>query len=216
MVKWDTAATTNTDIIKEWWTNYPSANVGIATGPSGLLVVDVDPKNGGDETLQSLIIENGVKWTYTYTVKTGSGGWHFYFTNTDKLGNSTGKLGNGIDTRGIGGYVIAPPSNHASGGRYAIIGATDTPRAPPEFITKQLLADKFQPKGAVPKEIIGGGRNATLASMAGTMHRRGFVKTAISAALHEQNFMACKPPLRESEVDQIIESVTRYPVILNT
>jgi hypothetical protein len=115
MKAWQDRATTDTDIIATWWTANPSANVCIATGrASGILVLDVDDKDdaGGSATLAALEREHG-DLPLTYTVGTGSGGVHHYFTYDGidfHLGNSAGKLGPGLDTRGEGGQVVAPPS----------------------------------------------------------------------------------------------------------
>lgn len=93
------------------WDRYPHANVGIATGErSGIFVVDVDPKNGGMEALAEL---EGIHGPIPddCQVTTGSNGWHFYFQMPDfHVGNSSGRLPAGIDIRGTGGQVVAPPS----------------------------------------------------------------------------------------------------------
>ena len=101
--------------IREWWRLYPTANIGIATG-KGLLVIDIDPKNGGSlEAINAL-----VPLPATATVHTGGGGLHLYFSYDPGLTirNSASKLAPGIDVRGENGYVVAPPSIHASGNRY--------------------------------------------------------------------------------------------------
>jgi Bifunctional DNA primase/polymerase, N-terminal len=101
----------------EWWRRWPTANIGIPTGPaSGLLVVDLD----GAEGLASwarLEAEHG--WVDTLTVLTGRGR-HLWFTWPEgcELGNSSGLLGPHVDTRGIGGYIVAPPSLHPNGQLY--------------------------------------------------------------------------------------------------
>lgn len=81
-----------------------AANAATATG-SGLLVVDVDIAKGGFATFEAL-----GPWPETFTVETASGGRHYYFRTAKRLGNSVGKLGPGVDTRGEGGYVVAPGS----------------------------------------------------------------------------------------------------------
>lgn len=105
--------------IKESWERWPDANLGIATGAvSGIVVLDVDPRHGGDDTLETLQIEHG-KLPDTPTVLTGGGGFHFYFRHPGGVvSNSASQVGQGIDVRGEGGYVIAPPSIHESGNRY--------------------------------------------------------------------------------------------------
>jgi hypothetical protein len=101
------------DQVRNWWAQWPDANVAIATG-SGLVVLDVDPYKGGLHSL-SILLGGGFEWP-TATVRTGSGGLHFYFTVDQSVRNATGFQGLlGIDVRGDGGYVVAPPSNHLKG-----------------------------------------------------------------------------------------------------
>jgi Bifunctional DNA primase/polymerase, N-terminal/AAA domain/Primase C terminal 1 (PriCT-1) len=106
-------ATRSPERIREWWRRYPFANVGIATG-RGLLVIDIDPRHGG--SLEAF--KASIALPKTATVQTGGGGWHLYFAYTRsqyEVRNSVGKLADGIDIRGEGGYVVAPPSNHLEG-----------------------------------------------------------------------------------------------------
>lgn len=113
-----TNATTDLKQVAAWWRWWPDANVGVVTGAaSGLLVVDVDGPEG-EATLLALQARHGAL-PATRWVRTGSGGWHAYFRHPGgRLGNSAGRLGPKLDTRGDGGYVVAPPSRHASGGLY--------------------------------------------------------------------------------------------------
>lgn len=112
-------ATTSPGQVRQWWRRWPGANVGIRTGAqSRLVVLDVDPDHGGVEALRSLIAQHG-RLPPGLRARTGSGGWHLYFAHPgDSIPNSAGRLGPGLDVRGDGGYVIAPPSNHRSGGAY--------------------------------------------------------------------------------------------------
>ena len=112
-------ATTTPDIIKDWWAKWPRANIGICTGrQSNLLVLDVDPRNGGDETLKQLIAQYG-KLPETPLCATGGGGWHYYFQHPGaiQLGGKDSRYP-GLDVKGNGGYVAAPRSGHYSGGVY--------------------------------------------------------------------------------------------------
>jgi hypothetical protein len=105
-------ATTDESRIRAWWRAWPLAMIGMPTGSrSGQVVLDVDVKSGvnGFDTLRRngwIIPSDAVE------VKTPSGGSHFYFSvvTGEKIGNSAGKLGPGLDIRGEGGYVILPPS----------------------------------------------------------------------------------------------------------
>lgn len=111
-------ATRDVEIIAEWWTRWPDAGVGIATGaPSGVFAVDVDG-NEGEATLRGLASEHG-RLPTTVTARTRRG-WHLSFSLGElDVRNSAGKVGAGLDVRGTGGYVVAPPSPHPDGGAYA-------------------------------------------------------------------------------------------------
>lgn len=115
-------ATTDPDQIKTWWTKWPTANIGIACGPSGLVVIDSDAKNGqpGLESWRDITEGLGPEIAETPTVETPGPGLQMYYgRNGHVVSNSAGKLGPGIDVRSEGGYVIAPPSVHPNGGIYS-------------------------------------------------------------------------------------------------
>lgn len=114
-------ATTDEKQILDWWSKWPSANVGIATG-QGLLVIDIDVAAGGTESMARLVEEHG-RLPPTPVVQTGGGGWHYLLRAEDGLRNSQGKLGRGVDVRADGGYVVAAPSLHASGATYSWVKA---------------------------------------------------------------------------------------------
>lgn len=108
--------------ITEWFTRVPTANVGIATGePSGIVALDVDPRNGGDDLLADLERKHG-KLPDTALQLTGGGGYHYIFRHTGARLKSPGR---GIDVKGTGGYIVAEPSIHVSGGHYAWEGSAD-------------------------------------------------------------------------------------------
>jgi putative DNA primase/helicase len=108
--------TTDKAKIREWWDEWPNANIGIATGLSGLFVVDIDPRNGGMETYRNLTQEYGPPAS-DLIVFTGGGGIHRYFAKPP-IPVLRSKEGNGIDLKCDGGYVVAPPSKHVSGKFY--------------------------------------------------------------------------------------------------
>jgi hypothetical protein len=122
-------ATTDPVIVAAWWKKHPWANIAIATGvKSGrLMVVDLDskPEKGidGEETWRQLASDV----PDTIEVLTGGGGRHIYFTypNEVELKSGTNVLGDGVDLRADGGYVLAPPSLHASGRRYEWEASSD-------------------------------------------------------------------------------------------
>jgi putative DNA primase/helicase len=107
---WD--ATTETQVVRQWWQRWPSANVGVPTGKkSGVVVLDVDVDDGGLESLAKLeyAVAPAPK---TARARTGGGGIHIFFRypRGTEIRNSAGLLGPGLDVRGEGGYVVVPPS----------------------------------------------------------------------------------------------------------
>ena len=115
---WQVKATTNQDTIRTWWKRWPTANVCIATGSvSGLVVLDVDPRHDGERSLKFLEDSaNGLP--ETPIARTGGGGLHYFFRHPgERFQNRVGILP-GIDIRGDGGFVVAPPSIHVSGEAY--------------------------------------------------------------------------------------------------
>ena len=115
-------ATTDLQTIRTWWGSWPRANIAIRTGqPAGLVVLDIDPDHGGQTTLDRIVDEHG-PLPPARMIRTGSGGLHLYFAHPGHpVPNDAGRrLGPGIDIRGDGGYVIAPPSRHRSGDRYRL------------------------------------------------------------------------------------------------
>ena len=119
-------ATTDVLAIEQLFDRQPDANIGIATGAlNGLVVLDIDPDHGGEQSLRALLEQYG-PLSPTLCVATGGGGRHLYFRHPGgTVRNSAGRLGAGLDIRGDGGYVVAPPSIHESGHRYRWISGVD-------------------------------------------------------------------------------------------
>jgi hypothetical protein len=107
-------ATCNRARILAWWTRHPQANIGLATGHA-FDVLDVDGPNGA-QTIRTLAATHGLQ-SWGPVVRTGGGGWHYYLAPTG-LGNVHPQGLAHVDWRGRGGYVVAPPSRHASGHPY--------------------------------------------------------------------------------------------------
>jgi hypothetical protein len=208
-------ATTDPSQVQQWWHQWPEANVAIATGSaSGLAVVDLDAAKGGLEAWEGLIAQHGP--VETLTVITGSGGRHLCFQAPEEvlLKSTADRIAPGIDTRAEGGYVVVPPSIHVSGHRYQWVNSL--PPAPlPDWLLnlwpKQDGHSEPRQEANVDEPILEGQRNATLASLAGTMRRRGMRPESIKAALLAENEARCVPPLSETEVLDIARSISRYP-----
>jgi Bifunctional DNA primase/polymerase, N-terminal len=113
-------ASNSVETVRTWWRSSPHANVGIRTGTDGPVVLDVDG-DLGELALRGLVAHHGA--FQALWVRTGSG-WHAYFAHPGTpVPNSAGRVGDGLDVRGDGGYVVAPPSLHANLGRYRWHGA---------------------------------------------------------------------------------------------
>jgi hypothetical protein len=152
MTAWQNAATTDPRTVDNWYTGlYRGHGIGIATGHAGLFVLDIDehhPEASGHDTLEQLIAEHG-PLPDTWQVATGSGGTHYYLRSPIPITNDAGRrLGPGIDIRGIGGQVLAPPTIHPNGQPYTwIIGhePDDLPLADAPLWLLKLLKPEPQP-----------------------------------------------------------------------
>lgn len=216
-------ATTDAGQIAQWWHDNPTDGIGIATGlASKLIVIDIDPRNGGNESLASLLKQHG-ELPPGPVCDTGGGGRHYYLAHPGGVFPCT-KPWPGIDIKSDGGYVIAPFSSHPSGTLYQWHPGQDPmkikPPEVPAWLFEALLAKKnaLVEEGTVlargrlePDAAFGEGqRNDALTSLAGTMQRRGMSFEAILQALLAENGLRCKPPLDEDEVYRIVSSVARY------
>ena len=212
-------ATTDAARIAGWWEMWPQANIGVRTGQaSGLVVVDVDPRHGGDETLRRLIEEHG-QFPVLPCARTGGGGWHFYFAHPGgTVRNSEGAVGPGVDVRGDGGYVVVPPSVHQTGVGYTWEpdyepGPGCLPPAPPAWLLTLMQPrtrqSDFAQEGQEAADVPPGKRNSTLTSIGGGLRRRGLAERQIYAALLAIN-AEWTQPLDQTEIARIAASVSRY------
>lgn len=162
---WEERATTNTKRIERCWASGPY-NVGIATGPSGLVVLDLDTPKGeqdtppaewtatgiatGEDVLSAVCDQHAQPYPHqTHTVRTGRGGIHLYFTAPagEQLRNTAGKLGWKVDTRAAGGYVVGAGSV-VNGRPYTLVH--DAPAAPlPGWLAHLLSPAPLPPQQPV-------------------------------------------------------------------
>jgi hypothetical protein len=215
-------ATCDEAMIREWWCRWSDAGIGIPTGvASGWLVLDSDPRHGGDVSLCELIEEYG-DLPETLEAETGGGGHHIIFEYPElaALGNSRGGLPEGLDVRGEGGYIIAAPTLHASGKRYR--WRNDFRPAPvPHWLLRLLTEEKPPSCDSKPRPqaksgeggslvITKGSRNETLFKRGSAMRGDGLECGEIEERLLELNARLCSPPLPELEVLKIARSAARY------
>ena len=210
-------ATTDPEQIKAAWGHRPNFNIGIATGEvsGGLVVidVDVDPDKGEDgmERLRTWEITNG-DLPETVCAETGRGGMHLLFKSDQPIGCSV-NADYGIDIRGDGGYIVAPPSVHPNGRPYAWDNDPEDYEVAEADANTLAFIRSVQPNGGLkkkfelPNEIHGGNRNDTLMRYACSMQAQGIDDALILASLEAANRLKCKPPLSDGEIEGIVRSV---------
>ncbi|MEU8958590.1 bifunctional DNA primase/polymerase [Streptomyces sp. NPDC048518] len=169
--KWEQRATTDADRIRATWTHAPY-NIGIATGPSGLVVVDLDmPKHNGSAdapsgatTFTALCERAGQAVPDTYRVRTASGGTHLYYTAPEgvRLTNTAGTIAPLVDTRAWGGYVVAAGSTTPTGAYEAVSGSVALPL--PEWM-QTILKPTPRPPAAPLRLPAADGSRAALAAL---------------------------------------------------
>ena len=139
-------ATTDAAAIQVWWQRWPDANIGAATGrESGIWALDVDPRNGGDVSLEQL--KRNCTIPDTVEQLTGGGGVHllFAYPSNVRIRSANNKVGPGLDVKSDGGYIVVEPSSHASGTNYAWEGSSDPlegvkPQPAPDYLLGEVLA----------------------------------------------------------------------------
>jgi hypothetical protein len=209
------AATTDHNVINGWWAN-SDFNIGLRTGKcSGVFVVDVDGIDAETE-LTKLEKQRGA---LPPTVESLTArGRHIFFSFPNRpIRNSAGKIAPGIDVRGDGGYVLAPPSIHPSGKAYAwsVDSAAAFAPAPDWLLATITESASFNGPVATPssewRELIKGvgegARDCTATKLAGYLLRRHVDPFVALALLQGWNITSCTPPLPETDIARIINSI---------
>jgi hypothetical protein len=218
-------ATTDEATIRAWFNGQPWLNVGIAPGID-TLGLDIDLAKGGSETLAKWEAEHGPLPT-TPQVRTGSKGFHYYMALPEGVvvKNKAG-IAPGIDTRSLGGYLVAPPSVHECGGRYEWLKPLTTPMAlAPDWLL-DIVAEKVGTSTPKPKQTDifkftvkdepidfsshpGEGesnRHKTLCRLAGIHVDRGDSLRSIEAMAIAWN-ERCNPPKPEAEILRTVQGI---------
>jgi hypothetical protein len=206
-------ATVDSVIIERWWQSNPDFNIAIATGEASyVFVVDVDGLDAEAE-LRKLEGQYGALPPTVEAIT--ARGRHLYFEWPDRMvRNSAGKVGPGLDVRGEGGYVLAPPSVHPSGRRYeSSVDSVDTPAVAPEWLLN-AAADKAVNSATPPAEwrtlikgVAEGARNSSTARLAGHLLRHHIDPLVVLDLLQCWNAERCAPPLPEKDVERIVDSI---------
>ena len=203
-------ATTDVEIIKRWWRDEPHANIGVNCGKSGLVVLDVDTKDGkvGGESLIDIVGES-FELLETVIATTWSGGRHYFYRGS--CPSSAGKLGRDLDIRGDGGYIVLAPSTVNDGkksgsyswyhtGEKQEISAFPERLNPPERGVLKMTEELT---------MIVGARNDTLFRIGSKLRRSGFGADEIIAALRASNKKRCRPPLPDEEIVKMAQGIEK-------
>lgn len=211
-------ATRDVERITRFWLNNPLHNIGIRCGiESDLVVLDIDQL--GFDSLTDLERRYG-DLPNTFSVVTPRGGQHYYFRHPgedEKVLNTTGYPGEGLDIRGDGGYVLAPPSMGATGKRYAADSEDSLCDLPEWLLTllrnRQKLnggrIDSSEWEAMFTRGMAPGERNSKLLSYTGHLWSLGVSPGEILGLVGLVNRHKCDPPLPDREVQKIIESVRK-------
>jgi hypothetical protein len=210
--------------ITDWLARWPDANIAVVTGVvSRLAVLDLDPRHGADASLERLEQEHGPIGE-TVEALTGGGGRHLYFAHPGEILRNRVGLAPGVDLRGDGGYVVAPPSVHASGAPYRWLCSPEVCRlAPPPAWLSAVPKERTPPEHRLAhwqhllrKGVGEGERNSTIASLAGHLLWHGVDPAVTLELLLSWNATRCRPPLAEEEVVRTVESITRVHCSIRT
>ena len=204
--------------VADWFGRWPDANIGIVTGEiSNLIVLDIDPKHGGDASLDRLERQFG-QLPATIEVTTGGGGHHFYFAHPGGLIRSRAALAQGVDLRGDGGYIVAPPSTHPSGRPY-LWAVGHSPEdvalaALPRWILLESGGSRARRtpsdwRRLVREGVPEGQRNSSIAALTGHLLRHQVDPEVVLELLLSWNRMRCRPPLQDAEVAQVVSNIVR-------
>lgn len=227
---WKDLATNDADKLAAIFADRPEANVGVATG-AGLLVLDVDPKRGGLQSLGALEMA-GVDIGDTFTVDSANGGIHLYFRVEDEVRNSVDSPGPGLDLRGSGGYVVGPGSQvggrpyriRASfplapavpqlvAGRHRAPPSADRADAePPVRIEREVLQDRGRRylRDHAPLAIEGSGGNTTTFKVACKLKDDGCDPALTLELMQEEWNERCSPPWPIDELKAIVGNAFEY------
>jgi hypothetical protein len=220
-------ATTDAAQIQRWWRSAPTCNIGVATGEaSKFFALDIDGDDG-EASLRQLEAEHG-KLPATLETITGKGRHCYFNINGHHIRNSVSAIGAGLDIRGSGGYVLAPPSVHPTGRPYAwsVDGAEESADAPDWLLQKinavagavASASAETTKKGRslqqwhrlLTNPIPSGQRNATLTSICGKLLHGGLIDVVLLFdSMLAFNLARCEQPLSDSEIETIVTSVVR-------
>lgn len=219
-------ASTDPEKIASWWGMWANANIGIVCGASGIVAIDVDPRHGGDDDWHEVKRKFGKECSQTVSAHTGGGGEHYIFQqpagctigNVSSSDRFVGPLGRGVDVRAVGGYIVVPPSLHASGELYEWYeGESPFDRKPAkiplpllEVLDTPARQAEHEPISAadILKGIEEGGRDFALFQLASKL-RYADVPIDWAYQLVTEAAARCTPPFPREDARKKVDSAYR-------
>lgn len=197
--------------VELWWAQAPNAGIAIICGAvSGLVVIDIDPRNGGDPDLS--------RWPETYTVKS-PGGYHLYYKHPGAdTPPSVGKIETGVDVRGDRSYIVAAGTVRADGA-YEVhrdveladlpeLKAQKKPEKEDDFFSHDFSVGELNwAEDALVNGAPEGTRNDTLTRLAGLYAGKGVPEAVTLGQLFLWGKHACNPPLTQREVKDVVNRI---------
>jgi hypothetical protein len=192
------AATTNSELIRRWWTQWPDANIGYR--PEGRVVADIDVPD---------LVGRECHLPPTAIVATWRG-FHYHYI-ADRPVRSRSGVRPGIDVKGEDGYVLIPPSVHSEGARYAWAVGPDLMSTAPPWLYEVGHRRRSRSEARLPgQRLPEGERNSYLATCLGAVRRFGCIESELLALARAINGR-CDPPLLDRELRSVAASIARYP-----
>jgi putative DNA primase/helicase len=202
--------------LEKWAHIFPECNFGISTGKSNLVVIDIDPKNGGNETLAKLIQEHG-EFPETPRVRTGTGGLHYYFAAPDdmRIPTRADAFGAGVDIRAAGGQAVAPPSIHPNGNSYEWENNWRMPLAPlPQWMKEKIEAKSrlghSKHAGDMSKPLVEGSRNETIYTNALALARQNASRDFVVTTMKTWRDTEQQNDITDREIERTVESAFKH------
>lgn len=207
-------ATADVEQVKHWWMLKPDANIGLAL--DGFIVIDVDPRHGGDRSLVGLENQYG-SLPKTRRARSGGGGEHIFFRSPAGVtvkNDNKGGLAPGLDIKTKGGYVMAAPSLHESGNRYKWIDNIPAVE-PPAWLTEKLQQESAAKAATSPetwRQLVGDGvddgqRDVTVTKLTGHLLRRFVDPRVVLELMNAWNEARVRPPLPSDDISRIVNSI---------
>lgn len=226
--EWQKRATTDPATILGWWSHWPGAGIGLATGvESGIVAIDLDPRHGSDDSILDLERDHG-ELPATWRCATAGGGTHIYFAHPGgRIANRVG-VWPGVDVRGDGGYVVAAPTT-LEDDRYYVWESESGPhevelaRAPDWLLSRLAKSDgRDTPRAAESWVAVVrdgaelGARNDTVARLAGYLLRRQPSPRVVLELIRAWSDARCRPPLADDELTATVDSIARMELARRT